>query len=140
VCVFTDLDAAAAARAEAAHQSMGSVNGLQGQNAGPSGTGPFNFGGNMAGPGTQRRPPIQQPQGLGGMGGMGGMRQPGKSGLTFDHIISRLQGEVQKSRDTGTELHSLASAMGDIHDTLGGALVRIAPRHLFFLSSDFRPF
>ena len=59
------------------------------------------------------------------MGGMGGsMRPPGKSGLTFDHILSRLQGELQKSRETGAELHSLTTAMEDIHDTLGGALVR----------------
>jgi hypothetical protein len=50
-------------------------------------------------------------QGLGGMGGMGSanVRPPGKSGLTFDHILSRLQGE----------LHNLTGAMTDIHDTLG---------------------
>lgn len=65
-----------------------------------------------------------QPQGLVGMGGMGGnVRQPGKSGLTFDHILSRLQGELQKSRDTGAELHSLTGAMNEIHDALGGNLV-----------------
>lgn len=97
--------------------------------AGPSGAGPgsaFNFAGAPAqGPGTQRRPALQA-QGLGGMGGMGGgMRAPGKSGLTFDHIISRLQGELQKSRETGAELHNLTGAMGDVHDTLGGSLVRI---------------
>ena len=66
------------------------------------------------------------PQGLVGMGGMGGnVRPPGKSGLSFDHILTRLQGELQKSRDTGTELHSLTSAMNEIHDTLGGNLVRM---------------
>lgn len=66
-----------------------------------------------------------QPQGLVGMGGMGGAaRQPGKSGLTFDHILSRLQGELQKSRETGAELHSLTGAMNEIHETLGGNLVR----------------
>jgi hypothetical protein len=51
------------------------------------------------------------------------MRQPGKSGLTFDHILSRLQGELQKSRETGAELHNVTSAMSDIHDTLGGTIV-----------------
>lgn len=67
-----------------------------------------------------------QPHGLVGMGGMGGSaRPPGKSGLTFDHILSRLQGELQKSRETGAELHSLTGAMNDIHETLGGNLVRI---------------
>jgi len=59
-----------------------------------------------------------QPQGLVGMGGMGGsMRPPGKSGLTFDHILSRLQGELQKSRETGAELHSvnrIHAALGDM--------------------------
>ena len=60
-----------------------------------------------------------------GMGGMGGnVRVPGKSGLTFDHILSRLQGELQKSRETGAELHSLTNAMNDIHETLGGNIVR----------------
>lgn len=51
------------------------------------------------------------------------MRPPGKSGLTFDHILSRLQGELQKSRETGAELHTLTNAMTEIHDTLGGTLV-----------------
>lgn len=89
--------------------------------AGPSNA--FNFNGQGPGAGGQRRPAMQ-PQGLVGMGGMGGsMRQPGKSGLTFDHILSRLQGELQKSRETGAELHSLNGSMNDIHDTLGGAMV-----------------
>ena len=56
------------------------------------------------------------------MGGVGeSMRPPGKRGLTFDHILSLLPGE---SRETGAELHSLTTAMEDIHDTLSGALVR----------------
>ena len=59
------------------------------------------------------------------MGGMGGsMRTPGKSGLTFDHILSRLQGELQKSRETGAELQTLTGAVTEIQDTLGGTLVR----------------
>jgi hypothetical protein len=58
------------------------------------------------------------------MGGMGAnMRLPGKSGISFDHILSRLQGELQKSRETGAELHSLTGAMNEIHETLGGNLV-----------------
>lgn len=92
--------------------------------------GAFGFAGaNGAGanngiPGAQRRATMQ-PQGLVGMGGMGGSaRPPGKSGLTFDHILSRLQGELQKSRETGAELHSLTNAMNDIHETLGGNIVR----------------
>lgn len=96
--------------------------------AGPSGNIPgtgsqgnssFNFATNQQ----QRRPQMGH-QGLTGMGGMGGsMRPPGKSGLTFDHILSRLQGELQKSRETGAELHTLTGTMNDIHDTLGGGLV-----------------
>jgi hypothetical protein len=56
----------------------------------------------------------------------GSMRPPGssaKSGLTFDHILSRLQGELQKSRETGAELQGLNGAMGDISETLSGVLV-----------------
>jgi hypothetical protein len=67
-----------------------------------------------------------QPQGLGGMGGMNsGMRPPGKSSLTFNHILCRLQGQLQKCRETGAELHNVTSAMNDIHDTLGGSIVRL---------------
>ena len=78
-----------------------------------------------------RRPPMQ-PQGLGGMGGMGSgsVRPSGKSGLTFDHILSRLQGELQKSRETGVELHNLTGAMNNIHDTLGGSLPPKLPPYL----------
>jgi hypothetical protein len=67
-----------------------------------------------------------QPQGFGGMGGMGNgsVRPSGKSGLTFNHILSRLQGELQKSCETGAELHNLTGTMNDIHDMLGGSLVR----------------
>jgi hypothetical protein len=37
-----------------------------------------------------------QPQGFGGMGRVGSasVRPPGKRGLTFDHLLSRLQGEL----------------------------------------------
>lgn len=65
-----------------------------------------------------------QLQGLGGMDGMGGdMRPPGKSGLSFDHFLSCLQGEIQKSQETGAELHNIMSAMNDIHNTLDGSIV-----------------
>ncbi|KAG2355594.1 hypothetical protein BDR07DRAFT_1453736 [Suillus spraguei] len=50
-----------------------------------------------------------------------------KNGLTFDHILSRLQSELQKSRETGAELHSLSTAMNDIHDTLGGSVPQNLP-------------
>jgi hypothetical protein len=83
----------------------------------------FNFNGQGPAVGDQRRPAMQ-PQGLVGMGGMGGrMRPPGKSGLTFDHILSRLKGELQKSRETGAELHSLNGSINNIHNTLGGTSV-----------------
>ena len=66
-----------------------------------------------------------QAQGLGGMGGVGSenIRVPGKSQLTFDQILSRLQGELQKSHETGAEPHNLAGTMNNIHNTLGGSLV-----------------
>jgi hypothetical protein len=78
----------------------------------------------------------QQQSGLGGMGGMGSLRPPGKSGLTFDHIISRLQGELQKSRETGAELHGLTNAMGEIHETLGGSLVSLRSFLLRLVAQD----
>jgi hypothetical protein len=79
----------------------------------------------------QRRPSVQQVQNPGGLGGMGGgpslglSGRSGKSGLTFDHILGRLQTELQKSRETGSDLHGLAGVMTDINETLaGGAAVR----------------
>ncbi|PCH39624.1 hypothetical protein WOLCODRAFT_110944 [Wolfiporia cocos MD-104 SS10] len=119
MCVFSEQDAAAAARAEASQgpPAYGSV--------GPGAPGgAFSFAGQPApgAQGQQRRPSVPQ-QGLMGMGGMGGnVRPPGKSGFSFDHILSKLQGELQKSRDTGAELHSLGGAIGEIQDTLGGNL------------------
>ncbi|KAI0776410.1 hypothetical protein BC629DRAFT_1526090 [Irpex lacteus] len=128
VCVFTEQDAQAAARAEA-QQNPPTYGALGGQGPGvPGGPNGFSFagpgpGGSNGMPGQAQRRTTMQPQGLVGMGGMGGAaRQPGKSGLTFDHILSRLQGELQKSRETGAELHSLTGAMNEIHETLGGNL------------------
>lgn len=81
----------------------------------------------------QRRPSSQQAQspiGLGGLGGSPGLGLSGhsrKSGLTLDRILNRLENELQKSRETGSELNSLASVMTDISENLaGGALVRVA--------------
>ncbi|KAI0088767.1 hypothetical protein BDY19DRAFT_993606 [Irpex rosettiformis] len=128
VCVFTEQDAQAAARAEA-QQNPPTYGALGGQGPGVGGApNAFSFagpgpGGSNGIPGQPQRRTTMQPQGLVGMGGMGGgARQPGKSGLTFDHILSRLQGELQKSRETGAELHSLTGAMNEIHETLGGNL------------------
>ncbi|MBW0481156.1 hypothetical protein O181_020871 [Austropuccinia psidii MF-1] len=38
----------------------------------------------------------------------------------FDHVLNRLQTELEKSRATGQELNSLNSTINEIHDTLGG--------------------
>lgn len=94
-CVLSENDAQAAARAEAFANRQAA----------------FAF--------QERRPQVQQ--GLGGMGN--GIRQPGKSGLTFDHILSRLQGELQKSKEAGGELYNLTGALNEVHDSLGGTLV-----------------
>jgi hypothetical protein len=51
--------------------------------------------------------------------------KPLGSGFTFDHILSRLQGELKKSRVTCAELDNLTGAMNDIHDKLGRSLVRL---------------
>ncbi|KAJ7182604.1 hypothetical protein C8R43DRAFT_967543 [Mycena crocata] len=71
----------------------------------------------------QRRPQVPMiHQGLAGLGGMGGgVRAPGR-GLTLDHIFSRLQAELAKSRDTGHDLQVLTGALNNIEDTLNGAL------------------
>ncbi|KAG6913762.1 hypothetical protein DXG01_004451 [Tephrocybe rancida] len=127
VCVFTEQDVQVAARIEQLSQTQSAqaqnqhVTHFQNQQPqGPTGGGQAQF---PFAPGQQRRPaPGQGQGGLAGMGGMGGgLRAPGKSGLTFDHILSRLQGELQKSRDTGSELHTLTGALSEIHETLGGA-------------------
>jgi hypothetical protein len=117
MCVFTDEDAHLAARVEAIPSSASlppSVPSIL-----PPATSSSGSGNNFSFAHPQRRPALQSQ--LGGMGGS--MRPPGKNGLSFDHILSRLQGELQKSRETGAELHSLSTAMNDIHDTLGGSVV-----------------
>jgi hypothetical protein len=122
VCVLTEQEAQLAARVES-HQNPPSLSTLPSQPGSSNGTTAFNFTGTQTAAGPARRPALQQ-QALGGMGGMGAnMRVPGKSGISFDHILSRLQGELQKSRETGAELHSLTGAMNEIHETLGGNLV-----------------
>ncbi|KAJ7743958.1 hypothetical protein DFH07DRAFT_835322 [Mycena maculata] len=121
-CIFSDAQAAMAARAEQQQQNQGqySQSPMLSQPA-PAGPSAFNFA--PGGPQAQRRPPQMPHQGLNGMGGMGGsMRPPGKSGLTFDHILNRLQGELTKSRETGQDLQTLSGAMNEIQDTLGGSL------------------
>ena len=64
---------------------------------------------------------------LGGMGGSA--RQPMKGGITFQDLLSRLQGELQKSRETGNELTTLNGTMSDIHETLGGNMGRPPVSH-----------
>ncbi|KAJ3777088.1 hypothetical protein EV361DRAFT_944381 [Lentinula raphanica] len=134
MCILSEQDAQMAARAEQ-HQMQqmqqfagpssslspaanGSIINQTGQNSGVGSTNSSSF--NFSGQQPPRRPQLSQ-QGISGMGGMGGsMRPPGKSGLTFDHILNRLQGELQKSRETGAELHTLNGAMNEIHETLSG--------------------
>ena len=74
---------------------------------------------------------------MGSMGGMG--RPPGKTGLSFDVILNRLQGEVQKSRETGAELMGLTGAMGDVGDILsgGGVSILLFSLAVFFFTDVF---
>ncbi|GAA5851022.1 hypothetical protein JCM3766R1_007105 [Sporobolomyces carnicolor] len=66
-------------------------------------------------------------QGMMAGGGVGVARRPARApinaqnGLSFEHVLSRLQGELQKSRDTGSNLNDVNSTLCDVHDTLGGA-------------------
>ncbi|CUA68848.1 Sarcolemmal membrane-associated protein [Rattus norvegicus] [Rhizoctonia solani] len=65
---------------------------------------------------------------LGGLGGLGqGQARPGSKGLSFDHILNKLQMELQRSRETGQELQHLTSAMSDIQETMGGGAIPPPP-------------
>ena len=46
-----------------------------------------------------------------------------KSSVGFDHILNRLQEELQKNGEMGALSYNLTGPMNDIHDTLGGSLV-----------------
>ena len=84
------------------HQNMTST-------AGPSNT--FNFNGQGSAIASQQHPvrPVNR----------GSIHPPGKSSLASDLVLSRLEGEFQKSRKTGAELRSLNNLINDIHNTLG---------------------
>ncbi|GAA5989974.1 hypothetical protein JCM10908_002403 [Rhodotorula pacifica] len=43
-----------------------------------------------------------------------------QTGLSFEHVLSRLQGELQKSRDTGANLTDVNSTLTQVHDTFSG--------------------
>ena len=77
-----------------------------------------------------------QQQGLVGMGDMGpNMRAPGKSGYhfnTFQVVLRRFQGELQNSRGTGAELHSLTSVMNEIHETPSVTIILLFHANRFF--------
>ncbi|KIL56312.1 hypothetical protein M378DRAFT_17173 [Amanita muscaria Koide BX008] len=60
----------------------------------------------------------------------GSIRPPGRSSLSFDLIINRLRGELQKSKETGAELHNLMTGLGEIQDIFGGSLDMPPPRLL----------
>ncbi|KAH8075992.1 hypothetical protein BXZ70DRAFT_963418 [Cristinia sonorae] len=126
LCIFNEQDAQTAARIEAQHSQNPPMYSLPGQGQGVGrNANAFNFAGaNQAGglngvPGLQRGQ-VSRGVDLGGMGG--NARQPMKGGITFQDLLSRLQGEVQKSRETTNELTTLNGTINDIHDTLGGNL------------------
>ncbi|KAM6501759.1 hypothetical protein JOM56_001736 [Amanita muscaria] len=83
---------------------------------------PSSFNSSIDYPGApkQRRTQLAQQD----LGSMSNIRPPGKSGLSFNLIFGR---ELQKSKDTGAELHNLTMALGEIHDTLGGSLPQNMP-------------
>ncbi|KAJ9100510.1 hypothetical protein QFC21_003550 [Naganishia friedmannii] len=55
--------------------------------------------------------------------GLNMMSAGGKAaGLNFDHVLHRLQTELQKSKDTGADLQNLTGTMTDIQETLNGNL------------------
>ena len=124
VCVFNEQDAQVAVRAEQHQQQyqpqgMAALHGTQ-PGVGVNGSAAaFNFVGAQQ----QRCTQLAQ-QGLTGMGGMGGnICTPGKSSLSLKLIFSQLQGELQKTKDTGAKLQNITHAFGEIQETLEGALV-----------------
>jgi len=123
-CVFTAEDAINASREAHNYQQH-----QQQQSAHPT---PASAAGTLGA--AARRPSIQPQTSITtGMGGLGAGRQPNRGGLSFDHILTRLQGELAKTRETGAELNSMASSMGEVGDILSGG-VRIAK---FFISFMF---
>ncbi|KAI5453359.1 hypothetical protein NCC49_005838 [Naganishia albida] len=68
--------------------------------------------------------PLQTGQAPGGQALAGNMMSAGgkAQGLNFDHVLHRLQTELQKSKETGGELKDLTGALTDIQDTLSGNL------------------
>lgn len=103
-CILTAEDAAAFAGPRQQHESPQFAYSAQ---AGPAAT--------------TRRPIHQMGNAMGGLGG--NARAPGqRSGPSFDHILSKIQSELQKSREAGADLHGLTTTMNDIQDTLGGTL------------------
>ena len=50
----------------------------------------------------------------------GSIRPPENCGFTFHYILSRPQGELQKSRETGAELHPPNDCVNKINNTLSG--------------------
>lgn len=55
-------------------------------------------------------------------GAEGGFRR-GKAGVNLDHVLFRLQNELQKSKLVGTELKALGTTIQNINETLGGGAV-----------------
>lgn len=56
-------------------------------------------------------------------GAEGGFRR-GKTGVNLDHVLYRLQNELQKSKLVGTELKALGTTIQNINETLGGGAVQ----------------
>ena len=105
VCVFNEQDTQVAVQAEQ-HQQQYQPQGTAALHGTQPGVGvngsaaAFNFVGAQQ----QRCTQLAQ-QGLTSMGGMGGnIHMPGKSSLSLKLIFSQLQGELQKTKDTGAEL------------------------------------
>ncbi|KAJ6460994.1 hypothetical protein C8R45DRAFT_912475, partial [Mycena sanguinolenta] len=78
--------------------------------------------------GMLRRPQPQLPGSLpipnihhgAGIGGLSGAAAATRRALTLDHIFTRLQAELAKSRETGRDLMVLTGALNGVEETLGG--------------------
>ena len=84
----------------------------------------------------QQQQQLQHPSQSSQLQGLGGLcpslRAPGGfkgggSGLTFDHVLNRLHGELTKTRDTGSELRNVVATLENVREVLGGSLVSFSP-------------
>lgn len=70
-----------------------------------------------------RRPAMHVPNHPTNLGQIAPVLRPNKTGLSFDVILNRLQSELNRSKETASELQTLNTSITDIHESLSGVAV-----------------